>query len=93
MNPVFNSSFSHCPVIWMFYNRHLSNQLDRLHEHCLRLVCNIKRFPFEELLDKDSSVSIHHKNIQMLATEMYKVKNGSSPEIMNEIFQLKEDNH
>ena len=29
----------------------------------------------------------------MLAVEIYKVKNGSFPEIMNEIFQLREDNH
>ena len=29
----------------------------------------------------------------MLATEMYTVKNWSSPEIMNEIFQLRQDNH
>ena len=29
----------------------------------------------------------------MLPTEMYKVKNGSFPEIMNEIFQIREDNH
>ena len=29
----------------------------------------------------------------MLSIEMYIVKNRSSPEIMNEIFQLREDNH
>ena len=29
----------------------------------------------------------------MLAVEMYKVKNGSFPEIINEIFQLRQDNH
>ena len=29
----------------------------------------------------------------MRPNEMYKVKNGPSPEIMNEIFQLREDNY
>ena len=29
----------------------------------------------------------------MLAIEMHKVKNRSSPEIMNEILQLRENNH
>ena len=36
-------------------------------------------------------VSIHHRNIQTLAIEMYKVTNGLSPEIMNEIFQIREE--
>ena len=35
------------------------------------------------LLEKDSSVSIHDKNIQCLATEMYKVSNGLSPPIVS----------
>ena len=31
-----------------------------------------KKSSCEELLEKDGSVSIHHKNIQALATKMYK---------------------
>ena len=45
----------------------------------------------EQLLENDNSVSIHHRNIQTLATEMYKVTTGLSPEIMNEIFQIREE--
>ena len=41
------------------------------------------------LLEKDSSVSIHDKNIQCLATEMYKVSNGLSPPIVSNIFTQK----
>ena len=47
----------------------------------------------KELLEKDNSVSIHYRNVQALAIEMYKVANGISPEIMNEIFQLREKSH
>ena len=36
---------------------------------------------------------MHYRNIQALATEMYKVANGMAPEIMNEIFQLREKSH
>ena len=35
----------------------------------------------EKRLEKDGSVSIHHTNIQALATEMYKVKSGYTPKI------------
>ena len=31
---------------------------------------------FEELLNKDSSVKIHTRNLQILATEMFKIRNG-----------------
>ena len=40
-------------------------------------------------LEKDSSVSIHDRNIQYLATEMYKVSNGLSPPIVRNIFTQK----
>ena len=41
---------------------------------------------FTELLEKDNSTTIHNRNIQLLATELFKVKNGLSPPFMNEIF-------
>ena len=52
-----------------------------------------KRLLFNELLEKDNSVSIHYRNIQDLAIEMFKVANGMSPVIMNKIFQLREEFH
>ena len=41
-------------------------------------------------MEKDHSVSIHHKNLQELANEMFKVHTKTSPEIMQEVFQVKE---
>ena len=35
---------------------------------------------FEEILETDNSVSVQYRNIQVLATEMYKIVNGLSPE-------------
>ena len=54
---------------------------------------NDKTSTFKKLLEKDNPVSIHYRNIQALAIEMYNVANGMSPEIMNEIFQHKEKSH
>ena len=36
------------------------------------------------------AVSIHHKNLQKLTVEMFKVSRGLSPEIVNELFQFRE---
>ena len=43
---------------------------------------------FNELLEKNG---FHHRNLQLLAVELYKVVNGLSPKIMEEIFQFKEN--
>ena len=91
MNAFFDSQFNYCPLIWMFYSRNLNNKINRLHEHCLRVIYNDKTSSFEQLLENDNSVSIHHRNIQTLATEIYKVTNGLFPEIMSEIFQIREE--
>ena len=40
---------------------------------------------FDQLLQIDKSYNIHHKNIQTLAIELYKVKNNLSNQIMQEI--------
>ena len=53
--------------------------------------CSIyQRFAFNALLEKDGSVSIHERNIKVLATEMFKVSKNLAPSQMHEIFKLKD---
>ena len=35
------------------------------------------------------AVSIHHQNLQKLAVEMFKVSRGLSPEIVNQLLQVR----
>ena len=84
MNAFFNSQFSYCPLIWMFHSRLINNKINRLHERCLRIVYRDNQSTFEELLEKDNTVSVHQRNLQFLATELYKVLNGLSPDLMKE---------
>ena len=60
-------------------HRKINRKINRLHERCLRITENDKQSSFKMLLEKDSSASIHDRNIQCLATEMYKVSNGLTP--------------
>ena len=62
-----------------------------MHEHCLRIVYNINTSSFKELLETDNLVSMYHCNIQVLATEFYKVVNGISPETIKEVFPFNEN--
>ena len=74
----------------MYCNRSLNTKINRLHERCLRIVYDYKKSNFNEQLVKDGSVSIHHQNFQKLAVEMFKVSRGLSHEIVNELFQFRE---
>ena len=60
----------------MCHSRIINKKINRLQEKCLRIIDDDKQSSFEELLEKDSSVSIHERNTQILATEMYKVSKG-----------------
>ena len=84
MNAFFNAQFNYCSLIWMLLSRQNNSKTKNLHERCLRLIHNHKLN--QELLEKDGSVWIHHKNIQSLATEMFQIKHGQSPEIVSDIF-------
>ena len=65
----------------MCHNRTNNRKINRLHKRCLRIIYNDKQSSFIELLEKDNSVSIHQRNLQVLAIEMFKVSNGLSPDI------------
>ena len=55
-------------------------------EKCLRPIRNDKLSSYEEHLEKDGSVSVHHRNIQSLAIEMLQIKHSQSCTIVTDIF-------
>ena len=93
MNSFISSQFSYCPLIWMCHSRQLNNRINRIHERALRIVYKDYNLSFEELLKKSGSVKIHHRNLQILVTEIYKVINNLSPILMKEVFTIKDINY
>ena len=81
MNSFFNAHFNYCPLFWMLHSRKNNNKIKHLHELCLGLIYSDKNSSYENLLEKDNSVSIHQKNIQALAIKMFKVKRKLCPEV------------
>ena len=90
MKAFINSQFGYCPLVWMFHSRLLNNRINKIHERALRIVFKDNKATFNELLERDGSVTIHERNIQSLATEMFKAYNGISPAILKSVFPLKE---
>ena len=80
------SQFSHCPLVWMFCSRTINSKINKLHYRALRIVYRDDVSTFEELLLRDGSVTVHHKNLQFLAMEMFKVDKGLAPSFMTNIF-------
>ena len=74
MKAFIESLFSYCPLILMFHSRGVNNKINQLHERSLRSVCKDNISFFKDLLKRDRSFTIHQRNIQSLAIELFKVK-------------------
>ena len=65
-------------------------KIKHLHDRCLRLTYCDKNSSYEELLEKDGSVSIHHRNLAIL---QYEIKNELAPMITTNVFTPIPENH
>ena len=86
MKAFIESQFAYNPLTCMFHDRRENHKINRLHERALRNVYKDDISSFDELLIKDKSFRIHHRNIQSLAIELYKAKHEISPLIIRNIF-------
>ena len=73
----------------MCHSRCLNNRISNPHERALRI--EDKKSDFENLLKNEKSVKIHVRNLHYLVTEIYKVTNNISPEIMRDFFHFQEN--
>ena len=64
----------------MFHSRALNNRINRIQKRSLKLVYQNKNLSFSKLLEQDNDVTIHQRNLQVLVTEIFKVKNNLAPE-------------
>ena len=89
MKAFIESQFAYCPLVWMFCSRSSNNPINHLHKRELRIVCNDHSSTFEDLLEKDNSASIHHRNIRLLAIQLYKAQLIllNSSQLILELFQ------
>ena len=93
MNSLYKLQFSYCPLVWMCHSRTINKEINHLHERCLRVIYNDKISSFKELLERDRSVSMHNRNLQIFAIEMFKVYNSITPPIFTEIFNKPNPNY
>ena len=93
INSYIKSLFNYCPLIWMFCNRQEINKINKIHERCLQLLLNNFHDSFDNLLILSGDISIHQRCINVLMIEIYKYLNDLSPEIMNDVFQVRTNSY
>ena len=76
------SQFGYCSLVWMKHSITLNNHINGLRKSALSLIYNDVSRSFSEFLEKDKSETIHHRNFQTEAYEIFKV-----------IFPKKESNY
>ena len=73
------SNLSYSPLIWMFCSRPASKEINRTNARALKLLYEDYDSSFEQLLEKDGSITVHQRNLQNLMTEIYKTINQINP--------------
>ena len=75
----------------MFHSRKSKDRIKKIHGRALRLVYKDYSSSFDDLLAEDNSSKTHQGNLQKLAIEIFKVKKGVAPAIMNNIFEFNDN--
>ena len=93
MNAFIEQQFSNSsyPLVWMFCTRKQNDKINYVHHRALRQTYSDFTSTFKELLDKDESVTVHQRNIQLVAIEMYKAFKELSPKIVRDLFELNQN--
>ena len=89
MKSFVEAQFGYCPLVWMFHGREINTKINHIDKRFLRTVYRDYNSYFKDLLKKDNSVRIHHRNVQSLAVELFKVKENLSNTIICGIFPIR----
>ena len=76
------------PLIWMLHSKVLNYLINNIRKSAPTLSYKDNQSSSKELLEKDHSATVHHKNLQV--TEIFKVKDDLAPGIIKDIFRIKE---
>ena len=73
----------------MVHGRKINNCIKNIHEHALKIVYKDYESTFQQLVKQNKSLSIHQRNLKILASEIFKTKNSLNPVIMEDVFKFK----
>ena len=77
----------------MFCSKKSTKKINAVHERSLRIIRNNCESLYPLLLEETHQTTFHQRCINYLKIEVYKYLNGHSPDIMNDIFELRENTY
>ena len=77
----------------MFNSKGVNNKINHLHERSPRIVYRDDISSFEDFLKRNKLFTIHQRNIQSVAIQLFKVKGNLSNNTMCDIFQTRKINY
>ena len=89
-NAFMNNQFNYASIIWMFCSKQDYLEVEKIHYKALKYVYNSNEC-YEELLIRNTEVSIHQKQLRSLATEIYKSLTYVNPDFMKNCFSVKKN--
>ena len=77
----------------MFCTKYSIGRINSIHERCLRLIQQNYTSDFEVLLENSNEKPVHQKCRELHMIDVCKYLNGLSPDIMSDIFKLRENTY
>ena len=79
---VVNNQFNYCAIVWMFSSRESKLRSKNVHKRTLSVVSKEYEKKNKDLLADHDQISIHQKDLQFLATEVFKSTNKLTLQFM-----------
>ena len=76
------SQFNYWTIVCVFCSRQSNNLINKIQERFLRISNEDQESSYYNLLETNTELSIHQRNLQVLMTEIYKVVNGVATPII-----------
>ena len=89
MKSFVESQFGYCPLSWVSHETYINRRTNHIHERSIRTIYKDYNSAFKDLLKKDKSVCINHRNIQFLVPKLFEVKKNLSYTIVSDIFSIR----
>ena len=77
----------------MFCSKNYTKKINAVHERSLRIIRNDYESLYPLLLEETHQITFHQRCINSVMIEVYKYLNGHSPDIMSDIFELRENTY
>ena len=87
-NAVLKPQLNYCPFAWMLCSRTSKIMINKVYERALRVILGDNLSDFESLFQNIRDIRSHHKNIQSLMIDVFKIKNELAPPIMDSPIKL-----